>query len=847
MRLRDAHFFRKVPRDVSESSAFGGLLSIVAVLTIGWLVREEVREWSVLKRVSKMELDHTSMPSPLGPAAYESIRVNLNISMLRIPCAYATLQVADRLGSHKLDGARNVHKVRIDADGRSLGMWSPHRYHDGEAGRDEGDMAEHVFPWHKQMHTQGSADHRAAAEMAGMSEHQKKVIGGVNEAMRMSGGGKPTPPAQAPAKRSLLFAHPGRRAPLFGELAAGFATGAVGMGVAPSEPAEASAPVGESPASAAPLPALPADTKGECSEWARAGECGHNPGFMLSACATSCAAQASAPACGGWVSGGFCERAGAFMAHACGGRCARLDQAPAPASVSPAGGGEGLPGSVTGNVTGVGAGAAGGGVETAASGGGAAAANGVAMGGDGANTGAGTAGGRLSDTQGAVEPPKVESATAGTAAGQKAAEAVPAQKAPAGAAAGEKAPAGAAPVVNAPAEAGEAVKPPADSAAAAEAPAVARVEGAQVKLKPAGMAGSAVTGGGEEHAAEDQGELSAAEQLAAVTRSEAAARSAAGAPGAAEKRGSGVSGYVPSTPFVSAQYSGDEEAFNALVQDKAAVMVNFYAPWCFWSQKLLPAWTALSERLHATSYSQSISVLQIDCTVEPAKTLCRKQAIHAFPSIHVYRGTTHAFEPYEYGRDESVLWLHLVKTAAEVVVSRLNDLAVEERKPYAAQIADISADLKAAMARRKAGLDEDWTDDALTPEEEVAEDKELLGQIDDAASSIMAAKGVSLFALHAQASHGVEAEARAVKQASNEVVLGLLADGAHAGGVGAEGEPLDLWTETEAHEVRTRGGHQHVRNGLGSRAHKARGVRAMARQSSAPSSVGHSVGGIWGE
>jgi hypothetical protein len=38
-------------------------------------------------------------------------------------------------------------------------------------------------------------------------------------------------------------------------------------------------------------------------------------------------------------------------------------------------------------------------------------------------------------------------------------------------------------------------------------------------------------------------------------------------------------------------------------------------------------------------------------------------------------------------------------------------------------------------------------------------------------------------------------------QASNDVVLGLLADGAHAGGAGGDGEQLDLWTETEAHEV----------------------------------------------
>ena len=64
------------------------------------------------KHVTRMGLDHSTMPSPLGGVeAYESIRINFNISMLRVPCQYAALQVADHVGSHKMGGARNSHKV----------------------------------------------------------------------------------------------------------------------------------------------------------------------------------------------------------------------------------------------------------------------------------------------------------------------------------------------------------------------------------------------------------------------------------------------------------------------------------------------------------------------------------------------------------------------------------------------------------------------------------------------------------------------------------------------------------------------------------------------------------------
>ena len=45
MGLRDAHFFRKVPNDVTEATKVGGLISVLAVVTIFWLVRQEYAEF----------------------------------------------------------------------------------------------------------------------------------------------------------------------------------------------------------------------------------------------------------------------------------------------------------------------------------------------------------------------------------------------------------------------------------------------------------------------------------------------------------------------------------------------------------------------------------------------------------------------------------------------------------------------------------------------------------------------------------------------------------------------------------------------------------------------------------
>ena len=46
------------------------------------------------------------------------------------------------------------------------------------------------------------------------------------------------------------------------------------------------------------------------------------------------------------------------------------------------------------------------------------------------------------------------------------------------------------------------------------------------------------------------------------------------------------------------------------------------------------------------------------------------------------------------------------------------------------------------MERREQGLDEDWSEDALSAEDEVKEDRDLLMEIDAAVRSITGAKGV---------------------------------------------------------------------------------------------------------
>ena len=69
------------------------------------------------------------------------------------------------------------------------------------------------------------------------------------------------------------------------------------------------------------------------------------------------------------------------------------------------------------------------------------------------------------------------------------------------------------------------------------------------------------------------------------------------------------------------------------------LLVNFYAPWCPWSQRLSPVWEATARLLHEKYPPGSdgrVLLGKVDCTVEV--DLCREAQIQGFPSVRVFRG-----------------------------------------------------------------------------------------------------------------------------------------------------------------------------------------------------------------
>ncbi|EQC42027.1 hypothetical protein SDRG_00872 [Saprolegnia diclina VS20] len=92
----------------------------------------------------------------------------------------------------------------------------------------------------------------------------------------------------------------------------------------------------------------------------------------------------------------------------------------------------------------------------------------------------------------------------------------------------------------------------------------------------------------------------------------------------------------------------NDATFDEFMAKYELVLVNYYAPWCPFSQALLPIWeqTALQLQDHP-EYSERVTMARVDCTQDNAVSLCRRARIHAFPSMMIYM-YGHTFTRYIY-------------------------------------------------------------------------------------------------------------------------------------------------------------------------------------------------------
>lgn len=78
--------------------------------------------------------------------------------------------------------------------------------------------------------------------------------------------------------------------------------------------------------------------------------------------------------------------------------------------------------------------------------------------------------------------------------------------------------------------------------------------------------------------------------------------------------------------------------FDKVVQEYDILVVNFYAPWCYWSNRLKPSWEKAAmviRQRHDPEADGRILLGKVDCTEQVE--LCRRHHVQGYPSIRVFR------------------------------------------------------------------------------------------------------------------------------------------------------------------------------------------------------------------
>lgn len=107
-RLKDFDLYRKIPKDLTETTTHGTILSVCAAMFMLILFIAEFWAFLTLNIQTNIVID---------PNTDAMLRINFNITMLDMPCEYAVIDVVDVLGTRNNNVTVNVNKWQVDENG----------------------------------------------------------------------------------------------------------------------------------------------------------------------------------------------------------------------------------------------------------------------------------------------------------------------------------------------------------------------------------------------------------------------------------------------------------------------------------------------------------------------------------------------------------------------------------------------------------------------------------------------------------------------------------------------------------------------------------------------------------
>ena len=106
-KLESLHLYRKVPRDLTDATSVGGAISLVCAMVMAYLFVSNINDYLKMQTTTDVALDDTGEVS---------MRIFFNITMERLPCQFAVVDVEDIMGTSVTNVSKEILKFKIAPD-----------------------------------------------------------------------------------------------------------------------------------------------------------------------------------------------------------------------------------------------------------------------------------------------------------------------------------------------------------------------------------------------------------------------------------------------------------------------------------------------------------------------------------------------------------------------------------------------------------------------------------------------------------------------------------------------------------------------------------------------------------
>ena len=108
--------FRKLPSDLTEPTFCGGLVSLICSIVLVFLTFSEINTYIKPSTSSQIAIQTSH--------AQDKFKINIDVTMPRMPCDAVGLDLEDDMGNHVSDYYGELHKHRLSAEGKDLSIES---------------------------------------------------------------------------------------------------------------------------------------------------------------------------------------------------------------------------------------------------------------------------------------------------------------------------------------------------------------------------------------------------------------------------------------------------------------------------------------------------------------------------------------------------------------------------------------------------------------------------------------------------------------------------------------------------------------------------------------------------